>query len=170
MIEVKNTASPVEIGLTADFTHFTLTFTGPTGRKHSVKMKVQSTVRVPCKCKQFKSILGSNSTKADKEAEKQMHIQDAMYTGECENPDHVSYISNPTVDALFTVLQARDQQVARDEKLSLGTKGAPTQALVDAFLAAGNKVNDEAQRAEDRLRATVGESGMAVLAKINLNL
>jgi hypothetical protein len=41
---------------------------------------------------------------------------------------------------------------------------------VDAFLAAGNKVNDEAQRAEDRLRATVGESGMAVLAKINLNL
>lgn len=64
---------------------------------------------------------------------------------------------------LTRILQAR---AATPEEPKIGTDGAPTQALVAAFLAAGGVVEDEGVRAERKFTERYGKDLLALLGEM----
>ena len=73
----------------------------------------------------------------------------------CAECDQVK--ENRTVGALVNILKNRER-IEREEnrQAKLNEKGEPTQALIDAFFAAGNRIEDQAVRKEEAFKKKWG--------------
>lgn len=59
--------------------------------------------------------------------------------------------------SIVKILQSRHRAIEQANAPKIGTAGVPVQALVDAWIKEGNRIEDEAVREERRMRDRVGD-------------
>lgn len=71
---------------------------------------------------------------------------------------------------MFDLLFARRRYDEDEAKATLGTPAAPTQAIVDAWLRNGGRIEDDAVRAEQKLLKDYGQEGLDLANSLDLSI